>query len=180
MTKIKKGNWVEFTMKGVTYQAIVVKGGAKLTVHFDLKKGTARVVTAPAHMFKLIPTHNMDVSGIMDGYELKAYKEAGGEETIRFEAKLYKDGKHIAVVSNNGIGGCDDYYPTAKGTREDIKEFYARVRAWATYYGEVEPFEPETNWIDWINTAQPLGFNSKQYWEQTREIHEEWNEKMNK
>ena len=40
---------------------------------------------------------------------LKNVKEAGGEETPRFEASLYLDGKRVATVSNDGRGGCCDY-----------------------------------------------------------------------
>ncbi|PHJ64959.1 hypothetical protein VF04_04015 [Nostoc linckia z7] len=42
--------------------------------------------------------------------ELKAIKIAGGEETVRFEAKLYINSKFAATVSNGGTGGCHDWY----------------------------------------------------------------------
>ena len=177
MATIKKGNWVEFTMKGETFQAIVVKGGAKLKVHFGFKGNTCRVVTAPSSMFKLIPTPNMDESGIMNAYELKAYKEAGGEETIRFEAKLYKNGKPLALVSNGGYGGCDDYYPIGKATHKDIEQFREDAKAWAIHYGEEEPFEAESYWIEWITGAKPKGMNSKLYWEDSIKQHAEFNKR---
>ena len=41
---------------------------------------------------------------------LKNVKEAGGEETPRFEASLYLDGKRVATVSNGGTGGCNSYH----------------------------------------------------------------------
>lgn len=43
-------------------------------------------------------------------YDLTAIKEAGGEETPRFEAKITKNGLAIATVSNDGNGGCNRYY----------------------------------------------------------------------
>jgi len=41
---------------------------------------------------------------------LKGVKEAGGEETPRFEAKMCLDGEVVAHVSNGGIGGCHSTY----------------------------------------------------------------------
>lgn len=41
---------------------------------------------------------------------LKNLREAGGEETPRFEASLYLDGKKVATVSNGGTGGCNSYH----------------------------------------------------------------------
>jgi len=41
---------------------------------------------------------------------LKGVKNAGGEETPRFEASLYLDGKRVANVSNGGTGGCCSWY----------------------------------------------------------------------
>jgi hypothetical protein len=48
----------------------------------------------------------------IESVELKSYKEAGGEETTRFEAKLHLNGskKAACVVSNGGTGGCHSYY----------------------------------------------------------------------
>jgi hypothetical protein len=42
--------------------------------------------------------------------ELKAIKISGGEETTRFEAKLYINKKFAATVSNEGTGGCHYWY----------------------------------------------------------------------
>jgi hypothetical protein len=42
--------------------------------------------------------------------ELKSIKEAGGEETPRFEAVLWLDGVKAAVVSNDGRGGSNRYH----------------------------------------------------------------------
>lgn len=63
----------------------------------------------------------------MAKYELKGIKEAGGDETPRFEASIYCDGVKIAVVSNGGHGGCCDYYFTP---REAEAAFQAHCKAW--------------------------------------------------
>ena len=45
--------------------------------------------------------------------ELKNIKhsEFASQETHCFEATLYVDGKRFCLVSNDGNGGCDNYYP---------------------------------------------------------------------
>lgn len=41
------------------------------------------------------------------GYSLPAVRKAGGEETLRWQACLTKDGKKVVHVSNDGYGGSD-------------------------------------------------------------------------
>lgn len=45
--------------------------------------------------------------------ELKNIKHSAfaSQETHCFEATLYVDGKRFCLVSNDGHGGCDNYYP---------------------------------------------------------------------
>lgn len=45
--------------------------------------------------------------------ELKNIKYAAfaSQETDCFEASVYLDGKRVGTVSNDGNGGCNDYYP---------------------------------------------------------------------
>lgn len=42
----------------------------------------------------------------MKTFELRSIKTAGGEETPRFEAKIFYDGREVAHVHNDGNGGC--------------------------------------------------------------------------
>lgn len=55
------------------------------------------------------------------GYGLMTYRQAGGDETVRFEAILTRNGDRIATVANGGTGGCHDYRP--------VGEDYAAYRA---------------------------------------------------
>ena len=47
----------------------------------------------------------------LGGYSLVSFKEAGGEETVRFEAYIALNGKKVMHVSNGGTGGCHRYGP---------------------------------------------------------------------
>ncbi|HAV29182.1 MAG TPA: hypothetical protein DCW93_04590 [Saprospirales bacterium] len=162
---LKKSQWVQFTNKAKeTVTAFVTKGGVNPTVAYNQTVETYRQAKAHHSLFTVIPEPNLDISGIMDAYELKAYKEAGGEETIRFEAKLYKNGKHIAMVSNGGYGGCNDYHHVGDN-RENLTEFDADVKRWAIHYGDKNPFEPESNWISWVYMKKDMGISAKAYWE---------------
>ena len=166
---MKKGTSVKFTFQNEDHTGIVLKGGKKVTVAFGHKGNSYRTVSAVPQLFKEIPTINLDESGIVDAYSLKGYKEAGGEETIRFEAKLCKNGKVIGIVSNNGCGGCNDYHHTNNATWKDIEEFNEAVKQWAIHYGDTEPFEPESNWIDWITCGNPSGQSAKLFWDYHKE-----------
>ena len=56
-------------------------------------------------------------------FELKniKYSDFASEETNCFQATLYKNGKRFSTVSNDGKGGCDNYYPfDEKRTNSEI------------------------------------------------------------
>jgi hypothetical protein len=173
---IKKGQWVEFNLRNEITKGCVIKGGKNLTVAYGHTTESYRTVKGSASHFKLIQSPNLDDSGIMDAYELKSYKEAGGEETVRFEAKLCYNGKQIAIVSNGGFGGCNAYHPTKGATWHHIEAYYEAVKQWAIHYGDENPFEPESSWINWITSTKQTGMSAKLYWDD----HNEYMKKLNK
>jgi len=73
--------------------------------------------------------------------ELKNIKEAGGEETPRFEATLYLDGKKAAIVSNGGTGGCNCYHWFDQILGKS--EFGARFNAYAKEQNPVPAIMPD-------------------------------------
>lgn len=77
-----------------------------------------------------------------NGYELRAIKEAGGDETPRFDAKLLRDGKVIAVVSNEGCGGCNRYDYLDRGAEAPFQKFAAE---WGRERGYNS--EPDDMWV---------------------------------
>lgn len=54
------------------------------------------------------------------GYAITALKEAGGEETPRFEAYITKDGDRIIHVSNDGHGSSHRYQPVTTTSRRSV------------------------------------------------------------
>ena len=62
--------------------------------------------------------------------ELKNIKhtEWASQETLCYEAALYVDGKPVALVSNDGHGGCDREYPHPKH-KGDFRAAMAAVHA---------------------------------------------------
>lgn len=61
-------------------------------------------------------------------YTVTAIKLAGGEETPRFQANIYKDGKKIGYVYNEGCGGCCFFRFFIEN---DEKEFLTFIEDWA-------------------------------------------------
>ncbi len=62
-------------------------------------------------------------------FELKnvKYAEFASEETSCYEASLYMDGKKIAVVSNDGHGGCDMQHPVNGADIREINDLVKRT-----------------------------------------------------
>lgn len=163
---MKKGQWVTFKTKNGKEVGIVTKGGNDIiSVAYGCKGGSYMKVESLARHFTPTDAPVLDKTGIMDAYELKAFKDAGGEETMRFEAKLYKNGKLIGIASNDGCGGCNRYYHTGKGTPQDIAEFINNSKQWAIAHGEENPFEADSSWIYWFQFYRPIGETTQSYWE---------------
>jgi hypothetical protein len=72
--------------------------------------------------------------------ELKSIKHTAwaSEETHCYQANLYVDGKPVAVVSNDGHGGCDrDYdHPKFKG---DSRDYRAVMKSIEEYFESLPP-----------------------------------------
>lgn len=70
--------------------------------------------------------------------ELKNIKHSAfaSQETHCYEASLYIDGKKIGTVSNDGHGGCDNFWG-------DNKKF-AEAEAWLKEHGETREFHGTT------------------------------------
>lgn len=62
-------------------------------------------------------------------FEIKSLKHAGfaSQETHCFEATLYIDGKKFCQVTNDGHGGCDNYYPLNGSMKQN--ELYPKIKA---------------------------------------------------
>ncbi|NTW39977.1 MAG: hypothetical protein HGA44_08805 [Cellulomonadaceae bacterium] len=65
-----------------------------------------------------------------NGYALTKVRTAGGDETLRFEAVLVRDGRPVAHVSNGGEGGPHRWSPVDAGGWSAIDRFNGYARAW--------------------------------------------------
>ena len=85
--------------------------------------------------------------------ELKNIKhtEWASEETHCYQAALYVDGKPVAIVSNDGHGGCDRDYPHPKfefadhASRTLIGDYRAQMKAVHDYFQSL-PNKPD-EWL---------------------------------
>lgn len=72
-------------------------------------------------------------------YSVGKIKEAGGEETPRFCATVFKGATAIAEVSNDGNGGCCRWYFRARAEEQPFKDW---IKA-----NHPDDFEPEDGWV---------------------------------
>lgn len=163
---MKKGTWVKFNFNGNNYIGIIVKGGKTVSVQYKDENGVDLAVQGSEKAFTPTAEPQMDTSSAMSAYSIKGFKEAGGEETVRFECSLYKNGKKIAIVSNGGYGGCNDY---GWFDREAMMPFYDDTKQWAKDHG-VTLIESHDTWIDWMNIARPLGVNATEYIQEFKDL----------
>lgn len=76
------------------------------------------------------------------GIELKKVKvyPAMSEETVAFSCEVYKDGKLLADVSNDGKGGCNRWVRVEGVTFDEVKE-YQSLDAECDIMGAAEAYE---------------------------------------
>ena len=55
-----------------------------------------------------------------------SHYERGTEETPCYNATVYINGKKAIEVSNDGHGGCDDYYKNYNDAKRDADEWKAK------------------------------------------------------
>lgn len=60
------------------------------------------------------------------------YAAFASNETHCFTAKVYVDGKLLCVASNEGHGGCTDFYPAPGRKRDDVKRVDTYLQEHAT------------------------------------------------
>lgn len=162
----RKGDRVSWKDKGgERLHGTVTKGGASIQVAQD---GGKYAVKGPASLFGVsdVPAPR-DEPSPMDRWGLKAYKEAGGDETPRYEATVTFDGRPALRASNTGIGGPDQFDRLYTSTPDVLEQFLRDVRAWAESFGAKPPvFEPEASWVEWKHYHQPAGVTARAYWEE--------------
>jgi len=149
---MKKNDYVSFKFQDQTLTGLIVKGGKTLTVRYARDGAVYQIKNVDTKYFTVVEAPSMDTSTAMDGYSTSGFKDQGGEETMRFQCKLLKDGKHITDVSNGGYGGCNEYH-SSLGSYEEIKQFHAAAKQWTVDHG-VELCDAGDTWLDWYNVAR--------------------------
>jgi hypothetical protein len=158
---LKKGDRVEFNIKGEIKYGVVYKGGQKLVV---IEDGGEHQFQGHASLFK--PSNHplaKDEPSEMDRYSLRKYQEIEGQETRNFNAIILENGKPVLYVSNDGNGGCDDYRPYNYEKPDEMERFYASVRAWVTKFGYPDMYEAEGSWVEWWQHKRQYGVTGKAF-----------------
>jgi hypothetical protein len=155
---MRKGDRVEFQMKGTTKYGVVLKGGkGKNTIILD---GGERQVTGPSSaLLKSAHPLPADEPSVMDKYSIIKYKDTGyGEETAQFGAEIVLDGKVVLYVRNTGQGGCNMYQRNPKNPIDGIqKQFEADAEKWGKQFGYPYDFEAEDTWVEWAGREKIYG-----------------------
>jgi len=148
---MKKGSYVKFKFRENEYTGLIISGGKVFTVRFIFEGSLVELKGMP-QQFTETDAPKMDTSSAMDAYTVSGYKEAGGDETIRFECTLLKNGKKIARVSNDGYGGCNEYC-SFTSSYDDIKQFHADAKQWAKDH-DITLYETADTWFDWYTIVR--------------------------
>ncbi|GEA82367.1 hypothetical protein [Cellulomonas uda] len=83
-------------------------------------------------------------------YGLRAIRisEHASEETLRFEAILVAHGQDLAVVTNDGRGGCHLIRAGGGATRADLHDFEQYAEQWGADQTPPVRFEPADALVD--------------------------------
>jgi hypothetical protein len=146
---VKKWDRVEFTngKKGVV-TGTVLKGGAKKArvvadggkSEYDVPVQALRPTTVAAPK---------DEPSSLDRWGLSGYKEAGGEDTVCFDAYVTFDGKRVLHARNSGTGGSNIYQPLEAGGRRHIDQLDADAKAFVAANGGGVEYEVIDCWLGW-------------------------------
>lgn len=170
--KHKKGDRVEFDMKGNKLgYGVVKKGGEnKITVVLD---GGEHQVSGHANLFQpsAQPLLKDTEPSPMDKYSVSGYKGFESHDGGGFNAFITKNGKKILAAHDGGHGGEIDYHGIGSySAGKDGVEFEKDVNAWAKKFGATGIGGNDGCWIEWYVGHRPYGVTSKKYWEQSAEM----------
>ena len=166
--KLRKGDRVEFTDKGVTKYGVVSKGGSKkVEVTLD---GAEYCVRGSAGAFRKsdYPLPVDTEPSPMDNYAVTGYKEFKSFDGGGFNAYITYKGKKILEAFDEGNGGEVNIHgiggtPYARSPEEE--KFYADAKAWAIQFGDSNGFGAVGMWFEWYVYERPYGVTSKAFWD---------------
>jgi hypothetical protein len=79
--------------------------------------------------------------------EMKSIKTAGGEETRRFEAKVYVDGVFAGIASNGGTGGGNHYRSADKDATAKLMRFIDTIPPEGPSLGGLGPLKVDLDFF---------------------------------
>lgn len=160
----KKGDRVEFTIKGEVLHGTVERSGAKITAILD---GGAEKVSGPAVWFrpssKPLP---VEPPSAMDPYSVVSFKEhkALSEETRAFSATITKYGRKIADVTNEGTGGSNRYHLVDRmAGRGILDELHVHAQEWGVNVVGRLLSEATDLWVEWFTMSRPYAVTAREY-----------------
>lgn len=177
--KLEKGDFVEFNYQNEKKNGVVkkLKDAVMIVVNatdgmqYEIKGISA---TKKEQIIKEDP--------IMKDWTIKGYKvnEKLSNETLCFEATIYKNGKKVILAANRGTGGSTDYYPLGEEGRKIINEFEEKIKEWAQFYGLKQKFEIEDIWIAYKTEEEAMGISMEEFIKKQNDIYDDMEEFIKK
>jgi len=181
-TDLKKGDRVEWRDKkgALCFGTVksVNKVSQRVTVIHD--GGEYRTV-AGAHVFNLTQKEApKDEPSLMDAYEVRKFKEFkhGHGDSRTFFCEVWKDGKPVLTVENDGWGGsnlvnvhrkCDD--------KNAVDEFHAAARDWVKKAVKVagpNTHGADESWVEWYQFDRPYAVTAYDALKWLRDMYADW------
>jgi hypothetical protein len=102
----------------------------------------------------------------MDCYEVRKFKSAEhlSEETLAFSAEIWKAGRPILRVSNDGHGGSNRIVPLEGYNYDVVHQAVKDSSEWfEAFTGRQSAIETLDTWVLWFATKRPYGVTAEDY-----------------
>jgi len=102
----------------------------------------------------------LPTSAVYHGWEMRAVKSGIGHDLNGWQGNLHKDGKKVCIVSDDGRGGCIDFYWEYAGK---LKKVEGAEEAWSAFIAEERTRrEADTeNWTKYETEAGKVFFDGE-------------------
>lgn len=163
---------------------VMFKSGDSGTIHGTVEKGgSARIHvvedggeyawTVHARALKVSDKElpKDDFESPMKDYEVKGYRvsKIATYDGYPWEAKIYKNGKHVIDVNDPATGGPVNFWPKSSQKSDVVKEAQDKAKQWFMLCGCPEEGLPPCDgllgmWVTWYAEHRPRGVTGKQYY----------------
>ena len=152
---------------GETIKGTVTKGGAFVKVTHD----GGEMVTS-GHVSVFTPDNTLPEAekgpDPMEEFSVSRprYSSIMGMEGKPWAAKILKNGKAFATITDRGDGGSTILAPTGPGTVAVLREAEAKAKEWTLRYHPSSKGEYLDLWVSWWLHKRPFNVTSKAYLEE--------------